>query len=230
MFRLRDMRYFRGQRHQRHAHDQVQVSVIVRGEMREDAAGKLHTVHAGDVVLKPAGTLHADEFDATRIVCIDFDPRAFDVQLGGYAWHRVDRASAAGLRLALRFLRGADVTDDVDELLAALPETQPRDRVKARRAAALIDIERPLRIREIANELGLHPVYLTRIFTEQWGCTPREYLQRLRVRAAVHALSSTTRSLADVALGAGFSDQSHMTRAVARATGLTPAALRRTAG
>jgi hypothetical protein len=147
MFRLRDMRYFRGQRHARHAHDQVQVSVIVCGEMREDAAARMHAVHAGDVVIKPASTLQADELDATRIVCIDFDPGAVELQLGGYAWHRVDRAASAGLRFALRFLRGADVTDDIDELLAALPQTQPRDRVKARRAAGLIDIARPLRIR-----------------------------------------------------------------------------------
>jgi AraC-like DNA-binding protein len=36
-----------------------------------------------------------------------------------------------------------------------------------------------------------------------------------------------TEPLADVALMAGFADQSHMTRALRRSTGTTPAGLRR---
>lgn len=228
--RIRDMQYASGFRYTRHAHDEVQVSVVVRGAMREDVAGSVHTVQPGDVIVKPAGTLHADEFDGTRIICIDFPSEEIDLPLREYAWHRGDRRSAAGLRMAVRFLRGDDVAVDVDELLAALPCTRVRDRAAAKRAAELIDPTRPLRIGSIAAELRLHPVYLTRIFAEEWGCTPREYVQRMRVRMAVHAISSTSRPLADVASDSGFSDQAHMTRAVARVTGCTPAALRRAVG
>lgn len=223
-FRLRDMHYYRGQTYVRHAHDEVQVSVIVRGDMHEDAHGSLQRGRPGDVIVKPAGTMHADEFDQTRIVCIDFDRDAFEVS--GYEWHRLDDVSAAGFRFAYRFLAGADVSDEVHELLAALPARRFRDRLAARRAAELLE---HLGVADAARELGLHPVYLTRIFTEQWGCTPRQYRQRLRVRAALHGIASTKRPLAEIAADAGFSDQSHMTRALSKAVGLTPAALRRVA-
>jgi AraC family transcriptional regulator len=224
MFRIRDMHYPRGTTYLRHAHDEVQVSIIVRGGMIEDAAGRRQPGSTGDVVVKPAGTLHADEFDATRIICLDFQPDAVDV--GGYAWHRLDRASMAGFRLVQRYLSGADVTQDIDELLAALPGRPLRDRAAATRAAEML---RTLNVADTARELDLHPVYLTRIFTEQWRCTPREYRNRLRIHTAMRAITSTTRPLADIALEAGFSDQAHMTRALSKATGLAPAALRRMA-
>ncbi|HEX6158881.1 MAG TPA: AraC family transcriptional regulator [Thermoanaerobaculia bacterium] len=230
-FRIRDMRYDGGRVYARHAHDEVQVSVIVRGALREDAAGRMNRVSAGDVLVKPAGTMHADEYDETRIVCIDFAPDVLELPVGGYAWHRVDPAAAAGFRVARRFLGGGDVGEEIDELLAALPRKPLRDRAAATRAAAMLDdcFTAPLRIGAIAAELRLHPVYLTRIFSEQWGCTPREYLQRLRARAAVHRITSTARELAAIASETGFSDQSHMTRVIAKTTGLTPAALRRIA-
>jgi AraC family transcriptional regulator len=230
-FRIRDMRYDGGRVFVHHAHDEVQVSVIVRGALREDAAGRLHRLSTGDVIVKPAGTMHADEYDGTRIVCIDFAPDILELPVGGYAFHRVNDAAAAGFRVARQFLSGEDVGDAIDELLAALPEKKLRDRAAATRAAAILDdrFSAPLGITAIAAELRLHPVYLTRIFSEQWGCTPREYVQRLRARAAVHRITSTARTLAEIAIETGFSDQSHMTRAIAKSTGLTPAALRRIA-
>lgn len=229
--RVRDMQYDRGYAYSRHAHDEVQVSVIVRGAVEEDAAGTLNRGWSGDVIVKPAGTMHADAFDTTRIVCVDFDPRSMELPLAGYAWHRVDRAAAAGFRMARRFLAGAEISENLDELLAALVERPIRDRGAARRAASMLD-ERdgePLHIAAIAAELHLHPVYLTRIFTEQWGCTPREYRQRLRAKAAVQQITSSVRPLAEIACATGFSDQAHMTRVVLKTTGLTPAALRRVA-
>jgi AraC-like DNA-binding protein len=230
-FRVRDMQYASGDRHTRHAHDEVQVSVIVRGVIREDAAGTLTRGCSGDVIVKPAGTMHADDFDSVRIVCVDFAPDALELPVGRYAWHRVDGAAAAGFRVARLFLAGADLCEELDELLAALVERRLRDRVTAMRAAAMLDdsFRGPLRIAAVAAELHLHPVYLTRIFSEQWGCTPREYRQRLRARAALHRITSTARPLADIACETGFSDQAHMTRVVAKSTGLTPAALRRIA-
>ena len=38
----------------------------------------------------------------------------------------------------------------------------------------------------VAHDLGVHRVYLARVFRLQFGCSPREYVQHLRVRAAAH--------------------------------------------
>lgn len=227
--RLRDMEYARGHRYARHAHDEVQISIILRGSLAEDSAGVRRRADCADVVIKPAGTLHANDFDGTRIICIDGPPERIDAR--AYGWHRCDAVSTAGLRLAARFVRGVSAADDVDELFAAIEPRRCANRVVATRAAESLN-ERyasHIDVRSIAGELRVHPVYLARVFREQWGCTPREYLQRVRMRAAAERVTSTRQPLAEIAFETGFSDQSHMTRLFTRMAGVAPAALRRLA-
>jgi AraC family transcriptional regulator len=74
---------------------------------------------------------------------------------------------------------------------------------------------------------GVHRVHVARAFRDHLGCTVGDYVRRLRVRRACELLTATSIPLTDVAMRAGFFDQSHMTRVVKRFLGLTPAALRR---
>jgi AraC family transcriptional regulator len=82
-----------------------------------------------------------------------------------------------------------------------------------------------LRIRDVANHAGVHPVHLARVFADHHGCSPGNAIRRLRIERAV-AMLSTTRSLADVAADAGFADQSHMTRCFRAVYGATPSRMR----
>jgi AraC family transcriptional regulator len=84
-----------------------------------------------------------------------------------------------------------------------------------------------VRLAELASEAGVHPVYLSRMFRQVEGRTAGAYLQQLRVQHACRELHDRERSLADIAASAGFSDQSHMTRAFQRVAGTTPGAMRR---
>jgi AraC family transcriptional regulator len=226
-FRVRDVRYAPGETQGRHAHGELQISIIVRGALHEEVNGVAYRGGVGDVVIKPAGTRHANAFDAARIVCLDADPRALDRPLDEYAWHRGAHVNAAALRLAARALGGRDMTHEIEELFAAL--TPGSDRAVATRAARAIDEQYAsgVSIDALASQLGIHRVHLARVFRAQWNCTPREYLQRARVRAAAERLASTSQPLADIALDAGFSDQSHMSRVFARGIGVTPAAFRK---
>ena len=230
-FRIRDVRYARGFTYTPHAHDDHQISVVLRGSIAEETRGRVQRGFAGDVIVKPSGTQHADEFDDARIVCIDFPAALPEIAVGAYAWHRYDEASSAAFRVARRFLGGEDVSDDITELLAALCERRLRDHAVAVRAADMLEesFAKPLRLADMAVELGFHSVYVARVFRQHWGCAPREYLQRVRVRAAAHRIASTSDPLATIACDTGFSDQAHMTRIVSRRLGLAPAALRRVA-
>ena len=84
-----------------------------------------------------------------------------------------------------------------------------------------------VRIADIANEVGVHPVYLSRMFRQVEGQTAGAYLQRLRVQYACRELCDREKPLSEIAASAGFADQSHMTRMFQRIAGTTPAAMRK---
>lgn len=82
-------------------------------------------------------------------------------------------------------------------------------------------------VADIAEAVGVHPAHLSRMFRRFKGVTVGDYLRQLRIEAAREKLASTELSLGEIALQAGFSDQSHFSRLFRAATGHTPAAYRR---
>lgn len=80
---------------------------------------------------------------------------------------------------------------------------------------------------ELANVAGLSAGHFSRAFKQSVGVSPHRYVLGRRIAAAADLIRKTDRSLAEVALSVGFSDQSHFTRAFARAQGETPSAFRR---
>jgi AraC family transcriptional regulator len=78
----------------------------------------------------------------------------------------------------------------------------------------------------IAGAVGTHPVHLARVFRQYHGCTVGEYIRRLRVEFACRELSLTDAPLTQIALAAGFYDQSHFSRTFKKHVGLTPTVYR----
>jgi AraC family transcriptional regulator len=86
---------------------------------------------------------------------------------------------------------------------------------------------RPLALKQIAELVEAHPVYLAREFHKHYHCTVGEYVRRLRVESACQRLSDSDEPLSNIALTVGFSDQSHFSRTFKRLTGMTPAKYRK---
>jgi AraC-like DNA-binding protein len=74
----------------------------------------------------------------------------------------------------------------------------------------------------LAAEASLSRFQLLRGFARYTGLPPHAYLIQRRISLAGRLIAQGT-PLADAAVGAGFADQSHMTRAFSRAFGVTPA-------
>jgi AraC-like DNA-binding protein len=77
-------------------------------------------------------------------------------------------------------------------------------------------------------QLGASPTHLVRCFTRTFGVAPHAYVLGRRIDAARRRLLDG-RPLAEVAVGVGFHDQSHLTRHFRRHVGTTPARYARTA-
>lgn len=81
-------------------------------------------------------------------------------------------------------------------------------------------------LQEIAKAVGIHPVHLAREFHRRFGRTIGEQIRFLRIEYASRILAYG-RPLAEVALAAGFSDQSHLSKTFLSLVGSPPGQFRR---
>lgn len=93
-----------------------------------------------------------------------------------------------------------------------------RDRIDADPAA-------PLTLASLAADSGSSRYQLLRAFAREIGMTPHAYIVQQRLALARRMMRAGS-ALVDAASAAGFSDQSHFTRAFGRQFGVTPARYR----
>jgi AraC family transcriptional regulator len=91
------------------------------------------------------------------------------------------------------------------------------------------DLSGKLTLQEIAAELGLSVSYFSRAFRTSVGLPPHQWLLRQRVNAAKQLMTVRSLSLADIAISAGFANQSHFTRVFSTLVGVSPGVWRREA-
>ena len=83
-------------------------------------------------------------------------------------------------------------------------------------------------LKEVAEFVGIHPVYLAQTFRKFNQMTVGNYVRNIRLENARRQLIYTDLSLTDISYKSGFSDQSHFTRLFKREFGTTPREYRQT--
>lgn len=239
-FCVREIQYAAGYRQGKHAHERASVTLLLRGALRETAAGREENATVLSVVVKPAGVVHADEVGpagARTLQVVLEDEAAFlgdpARELGAWRWIH----AGAGVRPLLGLQRAlwdaaADLEDPVLEALGEVvaepgPASDDPPGWLARAREALDDDDPTAsRVRDLAAAFDVHPVSLTRAFRRAYGVPVSVYRRRLRLRRAAAQISGTDRPLTRIAHAAGYADHAHLCREVRGATGLTPSALR----
>lgn len=220
----------------RHAHDYSNVTAILCGEMEERTESAEHRGRACSVLVKPAGTSHENRWlgrRGTRTVSVEMK----DTQLDSWRWLEDAETARAALALAAA-LHGSsrEAVQSHAMALVALATNRPGESQPA--PAWLDEVKRtlesrfdePLRFEELAANVGLHPVYLSRAFRRHTGMAMSEYVRSLRLRHARHLLSATSWPLASISAESGFADASHLCRVFADAHGVTAKTFRRITG
>lgn len=120
----------------------------------------------------------------------------------------------------------------IDALVAALLRPAPETCRRAaglspclvRRATDFIaeNCARNIRLAELAALTGLSESYFCTAFKAATGLPPHQWQMRARIERAKALLAEAP--IAEAAVAAGFSDQSHLTRVFRRHLGVTPAA------
>ncbi|WP_325554462.1 AraC family transcriptional regulator [Phenylobacterium sp.] len=103
---------------------------------------------------------------------------------------------------------------------------------QARRVAEMIreSLEGNIRLADMARECGLSVSHFTRAFRSSFGVSPYRWLLERKIECAKALLQTSGFSIADVAIGSGFADQTTFTRAFRRIVGDSPARWRRAMG
>ena len=103
--------------------------------------------------------------------------------------------------------------------------------VEATRAFLAGNWGRSLSLADISERIGFSAYHLCRVFRAGTGRSLHEYLTQLRLRGALERMAEhPLESLTDVALGCGFANHSHLTRAFRAGFGVTPSAARQLIG
>jgi AraC-like DNA-binding protein len=97
------------------------------------------------------------------------------------------------------------------------------------RAEILRRYREPLRLGELGRAACASPYHLCRVFKRASGMSVLQYVNRLRLLAALDAVAERDVSLTDLAADLGFSSHSHFTQAFRRELGVTPSELRQQA-
>lgn len=108
---------------------------------------------------------------------------------------------------------------------------RPGGLVRWQAQRTLVYIERNLGAKfgvgDLAGLVALSQSHFSRAFRRALGFPPMAYVAVRRVEHAKLMMSSTRRSLSDIALACGFSDQSHFNKSFRRCVGMSPGRWRR---
>jgi len=221
-----------------HAHDHVQVVLPLAGGMAMEVGGRGDEVDVRQGVFIAPGISHTQAANAHNCFLI-LDCGLED--LGDAGCERLAAqpylAISAATRQLLDYIELRRVGDVLPHALArhCLPLLLQQLAADAPVAARLRRLLQRIEtapgaawpVERMAAEVHLSSSRLHALFKRELDTSPQAWLAELRLRKVIEALAESDMPIAALAVDGGWSDQTSLTRAMRRATGHTPAALRR---
>lgn len=230
----------------RHAHENSYFCFALEGAYTERYGKR-------EVVCRPCALTFRSSAQTHEAVVHDADTRVFVLEISPL-WIERLRADSLTLESAFEFYGGTltrlcarlnrefHKTDSAAKLaieglaleLLAEATRQPSKGIGAtapwlRQVREMIveHFSETLKLAQIADEVGVHPVYLATAFRQKFGVTVGEFVRQLRIEHACAELNKGDLPLAAIALQAGFADQSHFSKVFKSYVGMTPREYRR---
>ena len=201
----------------RHKHGAAFAALVLSGHYAEAGDTGRHRVEAGDVLIHQAFESHIDRFDGegAEVLVIPLPGVWSGPLLGRVADpDLVMRTAERDITAAARLIAGEMVAKphaagDWPDLLAQELRSHPG-----------------MALRAWADRMRLHPGSISRGFRQVFGLTPAAFRLTARTHRAIAAIRLSRSPLCEIADESGFADQAHMSRAVGRLAGMSPAQLR----
>jgi AraC family transcriptional regulator len=245
-FLLNETLYFASANIPKHSHVNGYFCLVRQGSYTESYGAKARACGPHTFAFHPPGEVHSEQFDnvEARSFNIEFTPRWLNqireksIKLDGPIHFQGGPLTA----LAGKLYREFRLMDSVSHLaiqgliLEIVAET-------ARRQHSVRNTKTPAwlsKVREILHEhfadglehndiaamVDVHPVHMATAFRKRYRCTIGEYVRQLRLEYACRELAHSDKPIAQIAIQAGYVDQSHLSRVLKNSVGLTPAEYR----
>jgi AraC family transcriptional regulator len=245
--RITEVSYGPHLKNPQHSHEYGYIGITLDGYSTQVCKNQVRSSKPWTVMFHPPGEIHSDHFH-------DRGAREFNIEIAGTSLGRlcerfkypdgaVEMNGGKAGSLAARLYGEFRLMDSVswmaiEGLTIELMAEVFRQRLK--RSAGkpppwLRDVNdlihdrytERLTLSDLARAVSIHPVHLAREFHRRVGCTVGQQIRQLRIERACRLLSHSNNPLAEIALAAGFPDQSQFTKTFHTLTGMTPSQYRR---
>jgi AraC family transcriptional regulator len=227
-----------------HTHADAHFVLVLSGAYRSLAYGADKVSHGPALVFNPPGTEHQDCFLDLNgsFMTVSLEAARARALLDCAGPSRPIRLDTRGdMHKAMALFRSLGNGEDAHsealalELLDSTAQGKRRDSASRhpppwlKQARELIQDrhQQALGLEQIAAEVAVHPVHLTRAFRQFTCQTPGEYHRACRMERAMGLFLSGKLATVDVCAAAGFTDQSHFYRCFNAMYGMAPGVFRR---
>lgn len=218
-----------------HFHNNFHLSAILRGGNLESRKSADIQVLPGKLLVYPQGEIHRNRFTEfpSKNLNLEIKDTFFkecDLKPGEMNFTRHDTiCSYFNLIKIYRELMINDqyTRDTIHISLRSMFSKKENTKAKPPWLKKLHEIiedqwDKFVPLQELASELQVHPVTVSKYFRTHYHCTLADYLRKIKVEKALHLILHTNKSATEIAFICGFSDQSHMTRLFRFYVGFTP--------
>lgn len=245
-FRFTEKAYEASTRLPAHAHELSHFCFVLAGNYNEKIGGVSFERGPATLVFYPPDVIHGEEHFANgRHFLVEVDYKGLDKvrDYGAVLSAPVLMGGDTSVWLAARMYRefterdgfSALVLESISTELLVAASRRPGGRGERKPPPWLERVKEFLRenfseppgLDELAGAVGVHPTHLARVFRQFERCTVGDYVREARINYARQRMVGSNEPLVEIALAAGFADQTHFTRSFKRVTGMTPSEFRR---
>ena len=131
-------------------------------------------------------------------------------------------------RKTLMRLKARELFLKLSRAVGETPSDSVSEQLRALRIKMLSDLSHPWSVKEMADRLSLSPSRFHVLYHSLYGTSPTGDLIRARIDMAKYELTSTSRSVAQIADMLGYRNASHLSRQFKELVGLSPQQYRKT--
>jgi len=124
----------------------------------------------------------------------------------------------------------ADMMDRLREELAESDRDERRAVIRKVRKLVAERMGPELSVKTVADQVYMHPVYLSKVFKAETGESLGDYIFRMRMERAAHLLRDTNKKIYEISSELGYQNPQHFSKMFRKHYGVTPNEFREQAG